>query len=298
MNNSAQGNISLEQEKRLVQWNWRRKTVLVCFIRLWIIVVQKTHAEILILKIRNVGGGHVLIWGGGGQSMIAVWGDHLNSNCLMCWSWGGVNQWSLFEAIAVRWWGDCLNSNHLMCWSCGGSIDDHCLRWSLSGIEAIASTTITSCVDPGGSWSLSGTEAITSTAIASCVDPGGSINNCCWDDRCLRQLLSGNEAIASTAIASCVDPGGESIDNCCLRWLLSGIEAIASTAIASCVDPGGGVDWQSLLRWLLSERPTQNCIVGVLWCIMGNPFSSLRYTVFALPLWNLGYIARKSKRTG
>ena len=51
-----------------------------------------------------------------------------------------------------------------------------------------------------------------------------------------------------------------------------------------------GGDWQSLIG-----GSTQNWIVGISWCIMGHPFSSWRCTVFALPLWNLGYIARKSE---
>ena len=59
------------------------------------------------------------------------WGNHLNSDCLMCWSWG-VNWWLLFEVIAVRHWSDHLNSNHLMSVDPGGGDN----QWSL--FEAIA----------------------------------------------------------------------------------------------------------------------------------------------------------------
>ena len=89
------------------------------------------------------------------------------------------------------------------------------------------------------------------------------------------------------SIASFVDWGGSMID---VERINSKLKLSHEKAIASCVDLGGGGNW-----WSLMGGSTQNCIVGISWCIMGNPFSSLRYTVFALPLWNLGFFCQKIK---
>ena len=143
-------------------------------------------------------------------------------------------------------------------------------------VEAIAVEAI--AVHPGGGQSTITVETIAVEAIA--VHPGGSINDHCWGNHC--SSWGGQSMIAVEVIA---------VEMITVEAIA--VEVIAIEAITVHLG-GGGVDQQSLLRQsllrqsllrrsllkrlllkqLLLRGSTENCIMGIVRCIMGNAFCS------------------------